>query len=44
MLTKTFRAPNMLLALKNVQAELGSDAMIISMREVPTGPMASRAR
>lgn len=39
MLTKTFRAPNMLLALKNVQAELGSDAMIISMREVPTGPI-----
>jgi flagellar biosynthesis protein FlhF len=39
MLTKTFRAPNMLLALKNVQAELGSDAMILSMREVPTGPI-----
>lgn len=39
MLTKTFRAPNMLLALKNVQAELGSDAMIISMREVPAGPI-----
>lgn len=39
MLTKTFRAPNMLVALKNVQAELGSDAMIISMREVPAGPI-----
>lgn len=39
MLTKTFRAPNMLMALKNVQAELGSDAMIISMREVPNGPI-----
>ncbi len=39
MLTKTFRAPNMLAALKNVQAELGSDALIISMREVPTGPI-----
>jgi len=39
MLTKTFRAPNMLLALKEVQAELGSDAMIISMREVPAGPI-----
>jgi len=25
--------------LKNVQAELGSDAMIISMREVPNGPI-----
>ncbi len=39
MLTKTFRAPNMLVALKNVQAELGADAMIISMREVPAGPI-----
>jgi flagellar biosynthesis protein FlhF len=39
MLTKTFRAPNMLMALKNVQAELGSDAMIVSMREVPAGPI-----
>jgi flagellar biosynthesis protein FlhF len=29
----------MLIALKNVQAELGSDAMIISMREVPSGPI-----
>ena len=39
MLTKTFRAPNMLIALKNVQTDLGSDAMIISMREVPAGPI-----
>lgn len=39
MLTKTFRAPNMLIALKNVQSELGSDAMIISMREIPAGPI-----
>jgi flagellar biosynthesis protein FlhF len=39
MLTKTFRAPNMLMALKNVQAELGADAMILSMREVPAGPI-----
>lgn len=39
MLTKTFRAPNMLTALKNVQAELGADALILSMREVPSGPI-----
>lgn len=39
MLTKTFRATNMLEALKNVQAELGPDALIISMREVPAGPI-----
>jgi len=39
MLTKTFRAQNMLMALKNVQTELGPDALILSMREVPTGPM-----
>jgi flagellar biosynthesis protein FlhF len=39
MLTKTFRAANMLVALKNVQAELGPDALIISMREVPAGPI-----
>ena len=39
MLTKTFRAPNMLTALKNVQAELGADALILSMREVPAGPI-----
>lgn len=39
MLTKTYRAQNMLLALKDVQADLGPDALIISMREVPTGPL-----
>lgn len=39
MLTKTFRAQNMLAALKSVQADLGPDAMIISMREVPAGPI-----
>ncbi len=37
MFTKTFRAPNMLTALQNVRAEFGSDAMIISMREIPSG-------
>jgi len=39
MLTKTYRAQNMLLALKDVQADLGPDALIISMREVPSGPL-----
>lgn len=39
MLTKTFRAPNMLVALQNVQSELGPDALIVSMREVPAGPI-----
>ena len=37
MQTKTFRAKDMLTALKEVQAEFGPDAMIISMREVPAG-------
>lgn len=36
--TKTFRAPNMLLALQQVQRELGSDAIVVSMRKVPGGP------
>lgn len=39
MLTKTYRAQNMLMALKDVQADLGPDALIISMREVPSGPL-----
>lgn len=39
MLTKTFRAKNMLMALQSVQTELGSDALILSMREVPSGPI-----
>jgi len=39
MLTKTFRAKNMLMALKSVQSELGPDALILSMREVPSGPI-----
>lgn len=39
MITKTFRAQNMLMALHQVQIELGPDAMIISMREVPAGPL-----
>ena len=33
--TKTYRAATMLLALQEVQKELGPDAIVISMREVP---------
>lgn len=39
MLTKTFRAPNMLEALQEIQKELGPDAIVLSMREVPAGPL-----
>jgi flagellar biosynthesis protein FlhF len=39
MLTKTFRAPNMLEALQEIQKELGSDAIVLSMREIPAGPL-----
>lgn len=38
MQTKTFRAPNMLTALQEIQREMGPDAIVISMREIPTGP------
>lgn len=37
MLTKTYRAPNMLAALESVQRELGPEALIISVRQVPSG-------
>jgi flagellar biosynthesis protein FlhF len=36
--TKTFRAETMLKALQMVQEELGSDAIVVSTREIPTGP------
>lgn len=36
-MTKTFRAPDMLSALQKVQAEFGSDAIVVSMREIPGG-------
>lgn len=39
MLTKTFRAPNMLEALQEIQRELGPDAIVLSMREIPAGPL-----
>ena len=36
--TKTFRADNMLVALQQVQEELGPDALVVSMRKIPGGP------
>lgn len=38
MVTKTFRSESMLKALQMVQDELGSDAIVVSTREIPTGP------
>src|SRR5512133_535751 len=37
MVTKTFRAANMLSALQDVQREFGPDAIVLSMRELPPG-------
>ena len=37
-MNKTFRAPTMLEALRQVQRELGPDAMVVSVRQVPGGP------
>lgn len=39
MATRTFRAASMLEALQKVQVELGPDAVVLSMREVPLGPV-----
>jgi len=38
MVTKTFKAESTIQTLKLVQQELGADAIVISMREVPLGP------
>jgi flagellar biosynthesis protein FlhF len=38
MVTKTFKAETTIDALKLVQQELGPDAIVVSMREVPLGP------
>jgi flagellar biosynthesis protein FlhF len=38
MVTKTFKAESTIQTLQLVQQELGSDAIVISMREVPLGP------
>jgi flagellar biosynthesis protein FlhF len=37
MLTKTYRAPNMLAALESVQRELGPEALIVSVKQIPGG-------
>ncbi len=38
MLTKTFKADSALQTLQMVQSELGANAIVVSMREVPNGP------
>ena len=38
MVTKTYRSDSMLKALQMVQEELGADAIVVSTREIPTGP------
>jgi flagellar biosynthesis protein FlhF len=38
MITKTYRAENMLVALAKVQEELGPDALVVSVRQVTEGP------
>ena len=37
--TKTFRADSALETLQLVQSELGASAIVVSMREVPVGPV-----
>ncbi len=39
MVTKTFKAESTIETLQLVQNELGSDAIVVSMREVPIGPL-----
>ncbi len=39
MQTKTFKADSTIQTLQLVQEELGSDAIVVSMREVPVGPL-----
>jgi flagellar biosynthesis protein FlhF len=36
--TKTYRAPNMLIALQEIQRDLGPNAIVLSMREIASGP------
>ncbi len=38
MITKTFKSDTTIKTLQLVQQELGPDAIVISMREVPFGP------
>ncbi|MEA4906616.1 MAG: hypothetical protein GYA17_05005 [Chloroflexi bacterium] len=37
--TKTFRAPTMMAALQEVQREMGPEALVVSLREIPGGPL-----
>jgi flagellar biosynthesis protein FlhF len=39
MVTKTFKADSTIQTLQLVQSELGADAIVVSMREVPQGPL-----
>ncbi len=39
MTTKTFKSDTMIQALQTVQAELGAAAIVVSMREIPLGPL-----
>ena len=39
MVTKTFKAESTIQTLQLVQNELGSDAIVVSMREIPVGPV-----
>lgn len=36
--SKTFRAPTIAQALEQIQTELGSEALVVSVREAPAGP------
>jgi len=36
--SKTFRAPTITQALEQIQTELGPEALVVSVREAPTGP------
>ena len=38
MLTKTFKAESTIQTLQLVQSELGAEAIVVSMREIPAGP------
>lgn len=39
MITKTIRAESMMAALETVQKDLGPEALIVSVRQVPGGPI-----
>lgn len=39
MVTKTFKAKSTFQTLQLVQEELGAEAIVVSMREIPTGPL-----